>query len=209
MSAAAIFIMVGTAIGLTRALPQLVRLCRTRNAHGVSADSAGTTSVMSFGWTAYGVLTGQVAVVLASSVAAVMFCLVMVVALRLGRPVSELRTAPVWLFVLAAAGLTGGATGLGLLLPVSVLVANVPQLLVAWRERDLSGLSLGTWVLSMIEASVWGAYGLLAGDRPILVANTLHGVTSAGIVLLRLTRTRPSEPGPLQPIDPLPARHPV
>ena len=66
----------------------------------------------------------------------------------------------------------------------------MPQLLVAWRERDLSGLSPGTWVLSVAEASVWGTYGLLAGDRAILVHNVLHLTTNGGIVLLRLARTR-------------------
>ena len=50
MSIAGMLVMAGTAIGLTRALPQLIRLLRTRDAHGVSADSAGTTSVMSVGW---------------------------------------------------------------------------------------------------------------------------------------------------------------
>ncbi|HEV2147233.1 MAG TPA: hypothetical protein VGR37_07505 [Longimicrobiaceae bacterium] len=190
MAATGIFIIVGTAIGLIRALPQLLRLVRTQDAQGVSADSAGTISVVSFAWAAYGMLTDQVAVALASGASAVMFGIVTAVALRLGRRVSEMRTTPVWLIVLAFAGSVGGAQGLGLLLPVSVLVANVPQLLVAWRERDLSGLSLGTWVLSVAEAAVWGTYGLLAGDRAILVHNVLHLTTSGGIVLLRLAKTR-------------------
>lgn len=80
-----IFIVIGTAVGLTRALPQLVRLVRTRDAHGVSADSAGTISVVSLAWAAYGMLTDQVAVALASGASAVMFGLVTAVALRLGR----------------------------------------------------------------------------------------------------------------------------
>lgn len=188
MSLAALFIVVGTAIGLVRALPQLVRLLRTRDAHGVSVDSAGTTSVVSFAWATYGVLTGQAAVALASGSSAVMFALVTVMALRLGRRAREMRTLPVWLIVLLAAGVIGRADGLGLLLPVSVLVANVPQLRVAWREQDLSGLSLGTWLLSFLEAAVWGTYGLLAGDRAILVYGTLQLATSGGIVALRLAR---------------------
>jgi uncharacterized protein with PQ loop repeat len=49
----------GTAIGLVRAVPQLVRLLRTREAHGVSVDTAATSSVVSLGWATYGVLTKQ------------------------------------------------------------------------------------------------------------------------------------------------------
>lgn len=66
----------------------------------------------------------------------------------------------------------------------------MPQLLVAWRERDLGGLSLGTWVLSVVEASVWGTYGVLVGDPVLLVHNALHLTTSGGIVLLRLAKTK-------------------
>ena len=37
----------GTLIGLVRALPQLLRLVRERNAHGVSLDTAATSSIVS------------------------------------------------------------------------------------------------------------------------------------------------------------------
>ncbi|HEX6912794.1 MAG TPA: hypothetical protein VF142_20470 [Longimicrobium sp.] len=190
MSLVSPFAVVGTAIGLVRAVPQLARLLRTRDAHGVSVDSAATSSIVSAAWTTYGVLTGQGAVAVASGSSAVMFALVALAALRFGRRVGEMRAAPVWLVVLAGAGLLGGARGLGLLLPVSVLVANGPQLLVALRERDLSGLSPGTWLLSVLEALAWGTYGLFAGDRSILVYGTLHLATSGAIVALRLAKSR-------------------
>jgi uncharacterized protein with PQ loop repeat len=181
------FMVVGTAIGLVRALPQLVRLVRTRDPHGVSVDTAATSSVVSMGWAAYGHLTGQSAVALASASSAVMFALVTIVALRLGRSPRELRAAPVWLLVLIAATAIG-ATGLGVVLPVSVLVANVPQLWVAWREPDLTGLSLGTWLLSFFEAVVWGAYGLVSRDPTLIVHSTLYLITSGGIIALRLAK---------------------
>jgi uncharacterized protein with PQ loop repeat len=188
MILATLFVVVGTALGLVRALPQLRRLLRARDAHGVSVDTAATSSVVSFAWAAYGAITGQTAVVLASGASSLSFALVTLAALRFGRRVAELRATLAWLLVLAAAGAVGGAGGLGLLLPVSVLVANLPQLVVAWRERDLSALSLGTWVLSVAEAVVWGGYGLVAHDRSILVYGALHLVTSGGIVALRLAK---------------------
>lgn len=188
MSLTALFVVVGTTIGLVRAVPQLLRLARARSAHGVSVDTAATSSVVSLTWAAYGLLTGQSAVAAASGASGLMFALVTLVALRYGRRLGEMRTTPLWLMVLLAAGVIGGARGLGFVLPVSVLVANVPQLLVAWRERDLSALSLGTWLLSVLEAAVWGTYGLLAGDRAILTYGTLHFLTSGGIVMLRLAK---------------------
>ena len=188
MTFATLFVVCGTAIGLVRALPQLLRLLRTRDARGVSLDAAATSSVVSLAWTIYGFLTGQGAVAAASGASAVMFALVAATALRLGRSPRELRASPGWLAVLVAVGALGGARGLGFLLPVSVLVANVPQLVVAWRERDLSALSLGTWLLAVLEALVWGTYGLVAGDRSILLYGALHLATSGAVVALRVAK---------------------
>src|SRR5438067_848082 len=126
-----LFVAAGTVVSMVRALPQLTRLLRARDAHGVSVDTAATSCVVSLAWAAYGALTGQGAVALASGVSALMFALVALAALRFGRRARELRATPVWLVVLAVAAAAAGARGLGLLLPVSVLVANVPQLLVA------------------------------------------------------------------------------
>jgi uncharacterized protein with PQ loop repeat len=189
MNPIAWFTVVGTAIGLVRAVPQFVRLLRARDAHGVSLDTAATSSIVSFAWAAYGILSGQLAVALASGSTAVMFAAVTVAALRFGRRLRELRTTPVWLAVLVASGVFGGARGLGLLLPVSVLVANVPQLRVVMRERDLTGLSVGTWLLSAAEGTVWGTYALFAADRSILVNGALQLATSAAIVAIRLARS--------------------
>lgn len=48
----------GTLLGLIRVVPQLVRLLRAREAFGVSSDTAATSSIVSFGWAVYGILTG-------------------------------------------------------------------------------------------------------------------------------------------------------
>ena len=185
MDAAGFLGALGTLIGLVRALPQLVRLLRTRDAHGVSLDTAATSSIVSFGWATYGVLTDQLPVILATGSSGVVFALITLVATRLGRRVTELRAAPVWVIVLAAIGFAAGAGGLGVALPVSVLVANVPQLIVAYRERDLTGLSLPTWLLSMSDGTVWAIYALVTGDRAILVFGVLQLSTSGAIVARR------------------------
>ena len=185
MTAAGVLGALGTLIGLVRALPQLIRLLRIRDAHGVSLDTAATSSVVSFGWATYGQLTDQLPVTLATGSSGIVFALVTLFALRFGRRITEMRAAPVWLIVLLLVGILGGADGLGVLLPVSVLVANVPQLLVAFRESDLSGLSLSTWLLSVSDGGVWAMYALVTGDMAILVFGALQLATSAPIVFRR------------------------
>ena len=188
MSFIHLFTIVGTAIGLIRGLPQLIRLLRSRNAHGVSLDSATTTSVVSSAWAAYGFLSGQGAVMLASASSATVFGLIAFGALRFGRSIRELRIAPFWFGSLLLITLIGGRPALGMALSVSILLANGPQVVTAWRESDLSGLSIGTWLVSAAEAIAWGSYGFVAGDRAILTHAALQLVTSGTIVGLRVMK---------------------
>ena len=189
---------IGTVIGLIRALPQLVRLLRTKDAHGVSLDTATTSSVVSFSWATYGTLTDQLAVAVASGLSGAVYALIALNALRLGRHLRELRTAPYYFTIVLVVIVAAGAPGLGIILVVSALLANLPQVVVAYRERDLTGLSASTWALTASDGAVWSIYGIVAGDIPILLNNIFQFSTSLAIVIRRLTwaraRPQPSEP---------------
>ena len=176
----------GTLLGLLRAAPQLARLVRARESFGVSLDSAATSSIVSFGWAAYGLLTGQPFVSMATGASGVIFALISILALRYGRRLDEFKIAPLWLAVLLIAGTAGGKSGLSLLLPISVLAANLPQLWVAWRERNLADLSLGTWLFSISDGLVWGSYAFIQHDTAILVYGIFQLITSLPIVGLKL-----------------------
>ena len=160
-------------------------------AFGVSLDTAATSSIVSFGWAAYGMMTGQPYVSLATGSSGLVFALITFFAMRYGRKVREFRVAPLWLVFLLAAGFTLGKSGLGFLLPVSVLVSNMPQLWVAYKESNLADLSLGTWMLSITDGLVWGIYSLIQQDYSIMVFAFLQLITSGPIVALKLAhRTR-------------------
>ncbi|MBN2124499.1 MAG: hypothetical protein JW821_09425 [Deltaproteobacteria bacterium] len=180
--------LLGTLIGLVRALPQLFSLLRAKQARGVSVDTAATSSIVSFGWTAYGLFTNQPYVVLATGSSAMVFFLVAFFALRYGRHIREVKIAPVWFCILLLAALTKKELGLGVILPVSVLISNVPQLWVAWKEDNLADLSLGTWLLSMSDGTVWGAYSLIQHDTSIMTFAFFQLTTSGMIVLLKLLK---------------------
>lgn len=65
----------GTLNGLVRALPQLIKLNRAGEAYGVSVDTAATSSIVSFGWASYGVMTDQPYVCLATGASGLIFFL--------------------------------------------------------------------------------------------------------------------------------------
>ncbi len=176
----------GTIIGLVRAVPQLVRLLRAREAYGVSVDTAAASAIVSFSWATYGVLTGQFYISLASGLTGLIFALITFFALHFGRQVKEFKVAPIWLAVLLLAGVSAGKNGLGLILAISVLVANLPQLWLAYQESNLADLSLGTWLLSMTDGLIWLTYSLLQQDISIMVSAIFQVTTSGLIVALKL-----------------------
>ena len=180
----------GTIIDLLRAAPQLVRLLRERKSFGVSVDTSGTSCVVSLGWTTYGIITNQIFVALASGAIASFFFIITVAALRLGRSAREFRVTPLWFIVLFSAVVFFGKTGLGLMLSVSALISNVPQIRVAYKEENLSGLSLGTWLLTLSGGLVWLVYGILQNDLTIMVSTIFQSVTSAIIIGLKLFKQR-------------------
>jgi len=189
MNNAAMLGAIGTVIGLVRAVPQLARLLRARHAHGVSVDTAATSSIVSFGWATYGVLSNQLYVSLATGSSGLIFAIITLLAVRFGRQAREFRIAPIWLAVLLLVGVVAGKDGLGLVLPISVLAANIPQLWVAYKEGNLADLSLGTWLLSMADGLVWGIYSLVQQDRAIMLFGGLQLVTSGLIVALKSAHT--------------------
>lgn len=72
------------------------------------------------------------------------------------------------------------------MLPISVLAANTPQLWVAYKEGNLTDLSLGTWALSITDGLVWGVYSILKQDYSIMVFGFFQLITSGSIVILKL-----------------------
>ena len=180
----------GTIIDLLRAAPQLVRLLRERKSFGVSVDTSGTSCVVSLGWTTYGIITNQIFVALASGAIASFFFIITVAALRLGRSAREFRVTPLWFIVLFAAVTFFGKTGLGLMLSISALISNVPQIRVAYKEENLSGLSLGTWLLTLSGGLIWLIYGILQKDLTIMVSTIFQSVTSAIIIGLKHFKQR-------------------
>lgn len=169
-------------------MPQLLKLLRAKEAFGVSVDTAATSAICSFGWVAYGVWTDQFYFSLASGLTGLVFTLIALFSLRYGRQVKELRVAPIWLAVLLVAGLVAGENGLGVVLAISVLVANIPQLWLAVKESNLTDLSLGTWTISTIEGLIWLTYSFLRQDNAIMVSAFFQAMTSGLIVALKLTR---------------------
>ena len=61
-------------------------------------------------------------------------------------------------------------------------VSFIPQAIKTLRSGDTAAISLRMYLLFTSGIALWGIYGLLTGDGPLIVANAIT-LVSAGLIL--------------------------
>ncbi|MBC7480943.1 MAG: SemiSWEET transporter [Rhizobacter sp.] len=77
--------------------------------------------------------------------------------------------------------------GLGYAAATLTTASFLPQAWLTFRTRDVSGISLAMYSLFTLGIVGWLVYGLLLQAWPIVVANAITFVLSAGILAMKLT----------------------
>jgi MtN3 and saliva related transmembrane protein len=75
---------------------------------------------------------------------------------------------------------------LGLVATCFTTSSFFPQVITTWRTRDVSGISLPTYLIITIGLALWLVYGLLRGDLPLIVANAVMVVLTASITVMKI-----------------------
>lgn len=75
---------------------------------------------------------------------------------------------------------------LGLVATCFTTSSFVPQVWRTWKTRDVSGISLPTYVIITIGLALWLVYGWLRGDMPLMVANAVMVVLTVAITVMKL-----------------------
>lgn len=75
---------------------------------------------------------------------------------------------------------------LGLVATAFTTSSFVPQVWRTWKTRDVSGISLPTYVIITVGLALWLVYGVLKGDLPLIVANAMMVVLTGAITLMKL-----------------------
>ena len=80
-------------------------------------------------------------------------------------------------------------TAIGMVAAICTTASFLPQVVKTWRTKSAGDLSLVMYAILCTGVFLWGVYGLLIGDLPILLAN---GVTLllAGSILFFIVRDR-------------------
>ena len=75
---------------------------------------------------------------------------------------------------------------LGLVATCFTTSSFVPQVWRTWKTRDVSGISMPTYVIITIGLALWLVYGWLRGDMPLMVANAVMVVLTGAITVMKL-----------------------
>ena len=75
---------------------------------------------------------------------------------------------------------------LGLVATCFTTSSFVPQVWRTWKTRDVSGISLPTYVIITVGLTLWLVYGWLRGDMPLMVANAVMVVLTGAITVMKL-----------------------
>ena len=173
------------AVFLVRLVPQPVRLARTGVDDGVSPMAAFNQLLSEGAWLTYGLVQARVAIWLVSAFALFPSGWQALLLLRRSRTADLVGAAAFGTAIVVA----WSAGWLGAVLGASVLLTTGPQVVEALRTDDLSGIAPATWWISILDAALWGAYGLAIGDLA-LVGYWAVLTTCAVTVLARLAWTR-------------------
>jgi uncharacterized protein with PQ loop repeat len=162
-------------VALAHPVPQIVRVLRTRSVAGVSGSTTWLGCAINVAWVAYGIARGLLPVAVLSGAYVLGYVIVAVLLVRRGNR----RGVGTGMLAATALALVGGWAALGTVLALAVLPQFLPQVVEAWRADDLTGLAPGTYLIAILDGVVWGGFGAVAGDRPLV----LYGVIMCSVAV--------------------------
>jgi len=183
-----LIVVAASVLGSGMALPQALKLARTQKVDGVSAVWIGVSMAINAWWTVYAIHESVWALIPVSTVSLALYAGMGLIYLRsVGK--SSLHGFVVGAFVLGMAPLpvllTSGWEAAGLAIGLSYGIQLAPAVVSAYRTRALDGVSPGTWIISLVEALLWLAYGAMIADLALLAGGTV-GTVMASAILFRL-----------------------
>jgi len=178
-------------IGMVVAVPQLVRLARTRKVDGLSLTAWRSVLAMNIAWAAHGVRLEQFALILTNSIG---LCSTLPILYLLARQFRRrLLTLLLPSVVVAAAMITVdhvlGSAAYGIVAIAVALVSNIGQSMQLVRAPHVAGVSPLFVTMAVVNQATWVTWGLLVKDAgTVMTASTVCGLTSFNLIWYVLRR---------------------
>ncbi len=65
-------------------------------------------------------------------------------------------------------------------------ISFVPQVWRTYRTKDVSGISLRMYTLFTLGVAIWLAYGIVLGQVPMMIANSLGLLMACAVLVMRV-----------------------
>jgi MtN3 and saliva related transmembrane protein len=75
---------------------------------------------------------------------------------------------------------------LGYVAATLTTLAFIPQVWRTYRTKDVSGISLKMYTLFTLGVAVWLAYGIVLGQVPMMIANSLGLVMACAVLVMKV-----------------------
>jgi uncharacterized protein with PQ loop repeat len=178
-------------IGMSVAIPQLVRLARTRKVDGLSLTQWRSILAMNIAWAAHGVRLEQFALILTNSIGLVSTLPILYLMARQFRR----NLVPLLLpsLVVAAAMITvdhmWGSAAYGVTAITIALISTVGLSTQLVRAPHVVGVSPVFMTMAVVNQAVWVAWGLLVKDvGTVMTASTVCALTGFNLLWYVLRR---------------------
>lgn len=180
------------AAGSTLAVPQFVKLTRDRDTAGMSLVLWQLNVSIALGWVVHGRIGGWWNMVVPNAISGVLALLVLAL-IRRERGISVLGTYGLGLGVGIAcvtADVLLGSAAFGVTVLIPLLVGQLDQLRAILFDSDISGVSFGFLLITLLLQGMWGSWAYLAGDASAMItASSLTPGAIASVVWFLLRRT--------------------
>jgi uncharacterized protein with PQ loop repeat len=164
-----------TVLGTTLAIPQLLRLIRTRSVEGLSLIGWQALLTLNLAWTAHGIGIGQPAQILTNALALLTTVPILVLMARtIGRSTVAVLLPAIALGVaMIAFDLLLGSTAFGIAAILPSLVVSGGQTGELVRAETVRGVSPLFLVLGVVNLALWDAWAVLVNDPGTLISVTI------------------------------------
>lgn len=79
---------------------------------------------------------------------------------------------------------------LGYLGSLISILTLLPQIIKMVKTKSVKDISITTFIIQIINVSVWLAYGILSKNIPLIVVNVFMFTNSALLIILKLKYTK-------------------
>lgn len=182
------------AFGLAFIWPQVWRAVRHDTSHGISPFGLMHGLVGSSLWLTFGILEGDVAIWFANSSFIIAQSIIISVVYRHGKiPLSVLIRVAAALVALGLVLTQVSATSVGLIAIAVSGSSIIPQLLHVIRTENLHGISISSYMLTIINCMSWLLYGFYV-NQPMVSAQNFIAIPIFVYITVKASKWRSANP---------------